>query len=150
MYKTLPAEDQGVGVLRAVETEHQTLDPLLTRAGSALDTLAGDPSSVHAERAASAVEDLAAFLEDHLAHEERDALPLMTAHLDLVSWKRFEDHQKSSLGAKDAAVFFPWARDGASPDRQQHVLGLLQAPLRFVARHVWERSYQRRVARLYS
>ncbi len=34
MYKTLPAEDQGVGVLRAVETEHQTLDPLLARAGS--------------------------------------------------------------------------------------------------------------------
>ncbi len=117
MYKTLPAEDQGVrdddetgdGVLRAMETEHQTLDPLLARAGSALDTLAGDPSSVHAERAASAVEDLAAFLGDHLAHEERDALPLMTAHLDLVFWKRFEDHQKSSLRAKDARARCTWS-----------------------------------------
>jgi hypothetical protein len=80
----------------------------------------------------------------HLAHEERDVLPLIDRSLTKAEWQAFGNDQRRRIGGiRSAAQFLPWVLDGASPEQIQAVLGGLPPPLRVVYRRIWQPRYAR-------
>ena len=81
---------------------------------------------------------LHAVVRDHLAHEEDDAMPLITAAVSPRDWDVFGKQQSRSLGLKGAAKFFPWLLQGGDEILSEQVLAVLPAPLRWADRRRWE------------
>jgi hypothetical protein len=61
--------------------EHETLDPLLATTSELFDRFVVDPTPQSRVALADSLDRLAATLEARLAHEERDAVPLVSRWL---------------------------------------------------------------------
>ncbi|WP_329172286.1 hemerythrin domain-containing protein [Streptomyces sp. NBC_01477] len=126
-----------VALLDAMEAEHAVLDPLMDSVGEQLET--GDTSRLRAT-----LEELAAALTAHLAHEETEGLPLVDAVLTEQEWDAFGQEQRRTIGLRGAAHFFPWMLEGASPQVEQRVLAIVPPPVRFLYRRQWRPRYDRK------
>ena len=109
---------------------------------ASVDDALADPDHGH-ERLADTVDALTAGLSGHLAHEERDTLPLLERSLSQAEWQGFVTDQRRKSGIRGAAQFLPWLLDGASAEQAQVVLAALPAPLRVVYRRIWQPRYAR-------
>jgi iron-sulfur cluster repair protein YtfE (RIC family) len=125
-------------LLQAMEDEHSRIDPLL----AAIDDAFADHDHGH-QWLGHAVDALAVELPGHLAHEERDALPLMDKVLTAAEWQGFIADQRRKNGIRGAAQLFPWLLDSAPAERIQLVLKGLPPPLRVVCRRIWQPRYAR-------
>jgi iron-sulfur cluster repair protein YtfE (RIC family) len=134
----LAGRPDDLALLQAMEDEHGRIDPLL----DAVDGALADRDHDH-QRLADTVDALASELSGHLAHEERDALPLLDRSLTQAEWRAFVADQRRKNGIRGAAQFFPWLLDGASAQQAQAVLAGLPAPLRVVYRRIWQPRYAR-------
>ncbi|MBS4752975.1 hemerythrin domain-containing protein [Nocardioides sp. zg-ZUI104] len=90
---TAAGDTAGAGVLEAMEAEHALIDPLLGQVRDQLDRiLVGDEQAK--ERARTALVAVLArtreVLDDHLAHEERDAVALVQRHVAGEEWEALE------------------------------------------------------------
>jgi iron-sulfur cluster repair protein YtfE (RIC family) len=123
-------------VLASMEEEHARVDPLLA---------AVDHAFAHPEdgRTADATTALASDLLKHLAHEERDALPLIGVWLTAAEWRGvgFKIARKNGLSA--GGEMFAWMADGAEPAAAAVVIGTLPPPARLVYRALWRPRYAR-------
>ncbi|WP_406470915.1 hemerythrin domain-containing protein [Streptomyces sp. NBC_01615] len=127
---------QDIALLAEMEAEHGLLDPQLTAVDAALkDRLVELPELVHA---------LASTLDDHLAHEEASALPLIQEVLTPADWGAFTGRIRETQGLRGAAVFVPWIVDGIPPADRAAFLGALPPPVRVLNRLFWEAGYRRR------
>jgi hypothetical protein len=68
--------------MQAMEDEHARIDPLLDAVGAAL----ADTANGH-QRLGDTVDTLVTELSGHLAHEERDTLPLLGRTLTRAEWQ---------------------------------------------------------------
>jgi hypothetical protein len=127
-----------LALLQAMQDEHGRIDPLL----NAVDDALADRDHGH-QRLGDTVDALATELSGHLAHEERDTLPLIDRSLTQTQWQAFVADQRRKSGIRGAAQFFPWLLDGASAEQAQAVLTGLPAPLRVVYRRIWQPRYAR-------
>jgi iron-sulfur cluster repair protein YtfE (RIC family) len=127
-----------LALLQAMEDEHGRIDPLL----AAIDGAFADRDHGH-QRLGDTVDALATELSGHLAHEERDALPLMDQALTAAEWQKFAADQRRKNGIRGAAQLFPWLLDGAPAERVQAVLKRFPPPLRVVYRRIWRPRYAR-------
>src|SRR3984893_18321591 len=73
-----------VALADALEAEHAVIEPLLI----AIDAAAADPDYGY-QRFGDVIDELAAKLTAHLAHEESDGLPLIDASLTPQEWQHF-------------------------------------------------------------
>jgi Hemerythrin HHE cation binding domain len=118
-------------VLDAMEAEHEQIDPLL----AAVDAeLAGD-------RAADVIDALTSALTGHLAHEERDGLPLIGVALTAAQWRGVGRKIASRNGLSNGSEMFAWMLDGADRQHTAAALGQLPPPLRVLYRAVWKPRY---------
>jgi hypothetical protein len=84
-----------------------------------------------------------AELHGHLAHEERDALPLIDRSLTPAEWQAFGNDQRRRIGIRGGAQLFPWLLDEASAEQIRAVLAGLPPPLRGVTGRIWQPRYAR-------
>ena len=134
----LAGRPDDLALLHAMEDEHSRIDPLL----AAIDDAFADRDHGH-QWLGYAVDALATELPGHLAHEERDALPLMDQVLTAAEWRGFAADQRRKNGFRGAAQLFPWLLDSASAEQVQAVLKRLPPPLRVVYRRIWQPRYAR-------
>jgi iron-sulfur cluster repair protein YtfE (RIC family) len=127
-----------LALLDAMEQEHQRIIPLL----AAVDSAFADRDHGH-ERLGDAVDALATELPSHLAHEEREALPLANRALTAKDWRAFTADQRRKNGIRGAAQMYPWMLDSTSAGEVHAVLHTLPPPLRIVYRRVWSPRYAR-------
>ena len=153
-----------LSVLDAMDAEHARIDPLIARIEAALtifpDPVAGLTPSDGAEpvtgsRAAEpgdltevgdAVEELRDLLVNHMAHEERDAMPLVDRALTDREWRavvRDIHGLVTSMDSLTVADFVPWLTDGHPAERERVISTVVPAPVRPVYRLLWKRRYQR-------
>lgn len=92
---------------------------------------------------AERISDVAELLRSHLAHEERDAFPLIRRHITSREWAVLNKSSMKELSYSDIAQLGPYIVDGASPDDVRRVLSELPAPLRLVHRFWWNPRYRR-------
>jgi Hemerythrin HHE cation binding domain len=138
----LPHSEHAQSVLDAMEAEHQQIDPLLAAVDDAFGR-AGDGHRADARAIGDAADALATSLAGHLAHEERDGLPLIGVALTSAEWRSvgFRIVRKNGLSA--GGEMFAWLADGADPDQAAAAIGTLPPPARLVYRAVWKPRYNR-------
>jgi iron-sulfur cluster repair protein YtfE (RIC family) len=102
-----------LALLQAMQDEHARIDPLL----DAVDDALADADHGH-QRLGDTVDALTSQLLGHLAHEERDVLPLIDCSLTKAEWQAFGNDQRRRIGGiRGAAQLFPWLLGGASPEQ---------------------------------
>ncbi|GIJ68467.1 hypothetical protein Voc01_033840 [Virgisporangium ochraceum] len=136
----------GRATLEAMEAEHGEIDPLLTACGDGFAALArhGDEDV----RASLEVRMVAAAerLHRHLAHEERDALVLVQAHLTAAEWQVMEDTSaKGQFGFRDTVAAVPWVMHDLPPHARRRLLDSAGAALSTMWR-LTRRRFARREA----
>ena len=130
----LAHSESAMSTLQAMEEEHSQVDPLL----DAVETAFADPAG---GRLADTVGELATNLHTHLAHEVRDALPLIGTALTAAEWRGVGRRLGFENGLSGSAEFFAWILDGATDAQTAEVLGTMPLPLRLVYRVAWKPRY---------
>lgn len=127
-----------LSVLEAMEEEHKRVEPLL----AAVDGAFGESGPF--DRLADITDTLTSTLSEHLAHEEKDALPLIGVALTAAEWRSAGRRMALKNGLSVNAELFPWMVDDDAPaDRASAALGTLPPPVRVVYRAIWRPRYDR-------
>ncbi len=128
-----------VALVDALEAEH-AIEPLLT----GIDAAAADPAYGY-QRFGDIIDELAAKLSAHLAHEESDGLALIDASLTPEEWQHFAQVHTEWIRS-DAPMYMPWLLNEASPQTRDAILSKFPQPLtafreqwgpRYAAMNVW-------------
>lgn len=134
----LADDPAGLVLMEQMETEHAAIDPLLESIDDAIEAGAGRA------RLGDLLIALDETLAGHLAHEEAEALPLISKVLTRAERGQVGRAIAQLGGVRQAAVMFPWALSAARQEVRDRVLGELPAPVRVLYRMVWLPRYRRR------
>ena len=132
----LARDPHGLALLDAMQDEHRLIGPLRAVTDDAF-TMDADPW-----RLRKLLTRLQTRLTSHLAHEEADALPLISQIMTQNELRLIAGVVRGT-GARRAAVTIPWALAGASPDVRRRVRSQLPASARLLYRTVWLPRYTR-------
>jgi hypothetical protein len=119
-----------------MEEEHSLIDPLL----AAVDAAFARPDGAGL---ADATDALASTLTGHLAHEERDGLPLIGVALTAAEWRRAGFRIARRNGLSSGGEMFAWILDSTDREDAAATLASLPPPLRLVYRTLWKPRFQR-------
>jgi hypothetical protein len=156
----LAHSQHALSVLDAMEEEHGRIDPLLAAVdagfaaagrGGADENLGGgadrgtagagrgaDDDWPGVDRLADVIDVLASTLTGHLAHEERDGLPLIGVALTAGEWRKVGFRIARQNGMSAGSEMFAWMLDGADHSGAAATLGQLPPPVRLLYRTVWK------------
>ena len=130
----LAQSEAALSVLDAMEAEHERIDPLLA---------AVDAEFAGGDRLADVIDALTSALTGHLAHEERDGLPLIGVALTAAQWRRVGRTMASKNGLAAGSEMFAWILDGTDREHAAATLGQLPPPLRLLYRSVLKPRFDR-------
>ena len=161
----LAHSEHALSVLDAMEEEHERIDPLLAavdaaftqRAGTGVPGAVGPASGPDGaagsaagaddwpgeDRLADVIDVLAGTLTGHLAHEEREGLPLIGVALTAAEWRGVGRKIARQTGLAGGAEMFAWILDGAGRDEAATTLGQLPPPLRLLYRALWKPRFEK-------
>ncbi|MEV7012287.1 hemerythrin domain-containing protein [Streptosporangium sp. NPDC051022] len=131
---------EAADALAELESEHSVLDPLIAAAS--------DRGVPLAERA-PALWRLHEFVNEHLDHEERIAVPLMLRHLTLDDVEADKRQAMDDFGRRRVPVIFGWLASSADADLLAASYADLPVVARLMFRLFWWPAYRRRFTRLY-
>ncbi|GIH90600.1 hemerythrin domain-containing protein [Planobispora siamensis] len=121
--------DGAAAVLAAMSAEHERIDPLLRECAAGFAVLArtaddGARRTLARRTLARRTAELRELLEAHLAHEERDAMALVQAHLTQRDWERLDkEHFAPEYGLRDVPAVLAWVMHGLTPQAARKVPG---------------------------
>ena len=121
-----------LSVLDAMEAEHGLIDPLLAAVDAQFAAATAWPT----------YDALTSALTGHLAHEERDGLPLIGAALTAAEW-RGVGRKIAGQNGLSAGGMFAWILDGADRDHAAATLAQLPLPLRLLYRARWKPRFEK-------
>jgi hypothetical protein len=87
------------------------------------------------------VELLSTVVLDHLAHEEREVLPLLEQHLTQAQWRTFLHKERNRRSPRERPEFLTWVLDDADEQDTAAVLTQMPPPARLVYRRVLRPRY---------
>jgi hemerythrin-like domain-containing protein len=125
-----------------MEAQHERLHAPLARIEEILPrwrsrALAGDRDEL-----ADVIAQASVALDEHLADEEREMLPLIEAHLTPAEWQAVGEHGRSVIPkGKMALVFLGAILEEATPAEKRRFLAELPVPARLLWRLFGERAY---------
>ncbi len=90
---------------------------------------------------AAPVEHLSKLVLDHLAHEEREVLPLIEKHLTRAQWRAFLLTERDRRPARERPGFLTWILDDAGEQDAAAVLAEMPPPARLAYRWVLRPRY---------
>ena len=133
------AHDAGaMEVLDAMEAEHSVIDPALAEIEAVLDD-----RETATERLGGLLDGLVTSLGAHLAHEERDAFPLIEQSITKEEWHDISMRAFAQLDKREVSEMLPYLFEGAPKDRVAVVLKSLPVPVRVLNRFWWTPRYAR-------
>jgi hemerythrin-like domain-containing protein len=91
---------------------------------------------------AEPVERLSAVVLDHLAHEEREVLPLLEQHLTQAQWRAFLHKERNRRSPRERPEFLTWILDDAGEQDAAAVLTEMPPPARLVYRRILRPRYE--------
>jgi hemerythrin HHE cation binding domain-containing protein len=120
-----------LALLDAMTAEHAALEPLLDAIDDALDRGATPPEGARV---------FSAKLQEHLSHEEDEALPLIDDTLTEEQWMHFGQTAAQRVGA-NMPRYLPWVLDGADENTTSRLLAVVPEPVRQSYRSEWQPAY---------
>jgi Hemerythrin HHE cation binding domain len=159
----LAHSENALSVLDAMEAEHERIDPLLAAvdaafaqrsvpagaagpgasAGAAGTAAAGADDWPGKDRLADVIDVLTGTLAGHLAHEERDGLPLIGVALTAAEWRGVGFKIARRNGLSEGGEMFAWILDGAARQDAAATLRTLPPPVRLLYRAVWKPRFNK-------
>jgi len=136
LWPVLRRELSDPGELASVDAmveEHEHIPPALAGVDAALRG-GGD--------LAEPVEVLSTAVLDHLAHEEREVLPLLEQHLTRAQWRAFLLKERNRRSPRERPEFLAWILDGAGEQDAAAVLAEMPPPARLVYRRALKPRYE--------
>jgi acyl-CoA synthetase (AMP-forming)/AMP-acid ligase II len=134
----LAGDPGGLALLDAMQDEHRLISPLQAVTDDAF-IMDADPG-----RLRQLLTRLRTRLTSHLAHEESDALPLISQIMTRRELAAIGRAVRGGTGAWHPGATVPWALTGATPGVCQQVRSQLPAPTRLLYRTLWLPRYMRR------
>jgi Hemerythrin HHE cation binding domain len=147
----LAHSEHALSVLDAMEEEHERIDPLLAAVDAAF-------APRRADALADVIDALVTTLTGHLAHEERDGLPLIGVALTAAEWRGTGFKIARRNGLSEGGTMFAWMLDGAAATTPATTttpatittttpaaatLRTLPPPLRLLYRAVWKPRFNK-------
>jgi iron-sulfur cluster repair protein YtfE (RIC family) len=120
-----------LSVLDAMEAEHELIDPLLAGVDAQFAGTGGD-------RLADVIDALTSALTGHLAHEERDGLPLIGVALTAAEWRGVGRTMAGKNGMAASSEMFAWILDGVDREHAATTFAQFPPPLRLLYRTLWK------------
>lgn len=129
-------------LVRRMEAQHERLSGLLIR----IDDLTARWRAHAAEDVRDELADVLAqasgALDEHLADEERELLPLVSEHVTPAEWKALQERGREAIPKNKLALVFVGAiLEEAGPHEARMFIAQLPAPVRLVWRMIGQRVY---------
>src|SRR6516165_2468774 len=128
----LAHSEHALSVLDAMEDEHELIDPLLAAVDAGF--------AQRDDSLADVIDALVSSLTGHLAHEERDGLPLIGVALTAAEWRRVGFKIARRNGLSEGGEMFAWILDGGDGGA---TLRTLPPPLRLLYKGVWKPRFNK-------
>ena len=128
----LAHSEHALSVLDAMEDEHELIDPLLAAVDAGF--------TQRDDSLADVIDALVSSLTGHLAHEERDGLPLIGVALTAAEWRGVGFKIARRNGLSEGGEMFAWILDGADGGAALRTLPL---PLRLLYKGVWKPRFSK-------
>jgi hypothetical protein len=132
-----------LSVLDEMQAEHERIDPLLAAVDEGFAAAAGPAGQPDADGLAGAVGELAATLTGHLAHEEKDGLPLIGVALTAGEWRTAGFKIARRNGLASGGEMFSWMLSSAAPGQARAVARQLPPPVRVLYKAVWKPRFDK-------
>lgn len=132
--EAVAGDPESVAIVDEMEHEHEGVEACIDTIEAAFDR-GGHAPEAQAE--------LAEHLEEHLAHEEGEVLPLVQRALTQEQWTQF-GQAGSQRVADDLPRFLPWLLDGAGAEGTERVLATMPPPIRQSHEDEWRRAHHAR------
>ncbi len=165
----LAYSENALSVLDEMEEEHERIDPLLAAMDAAFlqrDTAVGPAGAGLAgptgagpigpagagpagddwpgeDRLTDVIDILVSTLTGHLAHEERDGLPLIGVALTSAEWRGVGFKIARRNGMSQGSEMFAWMLDGVGREDAAVTLRTLPPPLRLLYRAIWKPRFDK-------
>ena len=91
---------------------------------------------------------MSSALDEHLAEEEREVLPLIEQHLTSAEWAELGERGMASVPKPRLLVLLGHFLEETSPEERRRFLAHAPAPARLAYRLVGRRKYEKEVAEL--
>lgn len=132
-----------------MEEQHVGLHDAIALARAELTEWAANPTDGGAERLAAALQAISAGLDQHLAEEERDVVPVIAEHVTPAEWEKVGKTAFSKFTAKQRFTALGEMLATAHPDEAARMMAGLPVPVRVIWRLFGRRSYERSMAALW-
>ena len=147
MSERAPACGLHVAVMRR---QHQAVSDQLDEIEVLVDAWASDTDDTSAARLAGALDAVDRTLSEHLADEERDALPVLDAVLSDAEWDEISEHAQHEKPPLPLFLLLGLLMDAVpEADRAAWMSRELPAPVRVAYRLFGRRQYERAMRRLH-
>lgn len=121
--KTAAAGDvAGQELLRAMEAEHEEIDPALAAVEESFQTMREHPCDDHRNALDVHVTATRSALLEHLAHEETGALPMLQRSLSAEENAAFEKAAQGAYPIRMLPFLLPWASAGLPEDVRRRIV----------------------------
>ena len=147
LYQRVP--EQIAPTLGIMEAQHETISALLDEVDPQVQRWAANPEPSGGERLADTLTRLSQALDEHLAAEEHDVLPLAEAHLTVAEWQLLERDGIDNLPKSQAPVLFGALMYYGDSEVVSLMLGRAPLPVRILMPHLGPRAYARRARRVH-
>jgi iron-sulfur cluster repair protein YtfE (RIC family) len=135
-------------VVERMEAQHEAVAALLDTCAELVPAWGAGADVPTRDRLAGVLEELSAALDEHLAEEEREILPLCAEHMTAEEWGRLGQRGMAAMPKSRLLVIFGHLLEEASPQERATMLGHLPAPARLLFRAVGRRAWAKEVGRL--
>lgn len=131
MFPALVAKvPEAAELIARTDADHAAMDEIITRMEAGLATLR---SGGAADELHEGAHDLADLLDEHLAFEDDEVIPLFEQHFTGAEYQRLDDEAMEILGVSKQALFtVPFILAEATPDELAHLWSSAPAPFKVI------------------
>lgn len=143
------APEQLAPLIDLMERQHQTVHELILAVDAHRTAWAAHPDPATQARLAATLSRLSQALDEHLAAEERDVLPLAAAHLTAGEWQELGRDGVAAIPKTQAALAFGTMMYEGDPEVIDLILSQAPAPVRLLLPRIAPRAYARQARRVH-
>lgn len=133
-------------LVAVMERQHHRVADLLAQVEQMLPGWEASPTAPARDRLAGILDEVSTALDEHLAQEEKEILPLAEEHLSVEEWGELGRRGMAAIPQDRLPVFLGYMLEEASASERHEMLGRLPRPARVLYRLAGQRKYRREVA----
>jgi iron-sulfur cluster repair protein YtfE (RIC family) len=135
-------------LVRRMEAQHARVAAFVTGIETLLPLWRNAAREDTRDRLAELLRELGRALDEHMAEEELEILPLVEEHVSIEEWAAIGERARAGVKRADMMTFLGALLEDAEPAEHDEFLGQLPPPVRLLWRAVGRRRYARTMSRL--